>query len=244
VKTDALWLSGSAKIDEVSALRIVVQECQARTTAKLLGRFSEAELASIRESAGDSKFTSPVTASLLSRGADITVIKAEFATEDNRRQRILLLYLSERRYFLECLNRLVQAAYIKKCLDLETQKQNAAPAADNWLQGNGRVFITSDIKSTEQFRLRCIQAIRNNVESIGNGSGWYSGERQELEVEWIRTHLTEATHTMETLFYLIYFDDEFPTSESILRWFELLRDCGFFDQFTMVCRITPVVFAS
>ncbi|EPE32578.1 hypothetical protein GLAREA_07712 [Glarea lozoyensis ATCC 20868] len=233
VKADALWLSDSAKIDEVSALRIVVQECQARTTAKLLGRFSEAELASIRESAGDSKFTSPVTASLLSRGADITVIKTEFATEDNRRQRILLLYLSERRYFLECLNRLVQAAYIKKCLDLETQKRTTAPTADNWLQRNGRVFVTSDIKNTEQFRLRCIQAIRNNVESIGNGSGWYSGERQELEVEWIRTHLTEATHTMETLFYLIYFDDEFPTSESILRWFELLRDCGFFDQFTM-----------
>jgi nuclear pore complex protein Nup188 len=95
LKEDALWLSASAKIDEVSALRIVVQECQARTTAKLLGRFSEAELASIRESAGDSKFSSPVTASLLSRGADITELQVDFVTDDNRRQRILFPGVSE-----------------------------------------------------------------------------------------------------------------------------------------------------
>jgi nuclear pore complex protein Nup188 len=234
LKEDALWLSASAKIDEVSALRIVVQECQARTTAKLLGRFSEAELASIRESAGDSKFSSPVTASLLSRGADITELQVDFVTDDNRRQRILLLYLSERRYFLECLKRLIQAYFIKNHLDLENERRQVLPVADDWLQRVGRGFVTADISKIEDFRLQCLLSIRKNVESIGNGSGWYNGERQELEVDSVRTHLTEATHTMEILFYMIYFDDEFPTSGMILRWFELLRDCGFFDQFVMV----------
>jgi hypothetical protein len=108
------------------------------------------------------------------------------------------------------------------------------PVADDWLQRVGRGFVTADISKIEDFRLQCLLSIRKNVESIGNGSGWYNGERQELEVDSVRTHLTEATHTMEILFYMIYFDDEFPTSGMILRWFELLRDCGFFDQFVMV----------
>ena len=236
VKEDALWLSVTAGFDEVSALRIVVQECQARTTAKLLGRFSETELASIRESAGDSKFSSPVTVSLLSRGAEVAEIQADFETQDNRRHRILLLYLSERRYFLECLERMVHTYYLKRSLDLakEEGKGKAATVADNWLERNGRELLTTNISAVEQFNLQCLKAIRNNVESIGNGSGWYNGEVQELELESVRTHLTEATHTMELLFQLIYFDNEFPTSELVLGWFELLRDCGFFDQFNMV----------
>lgn len=54
MKEDALWLSGKAQIDETSALRVVVVECQSRAAARLSAPFSEDELINIRETAGNS----------------------------------------------------------------------------------------------------------------------------------------------------------------------------------------------
>jgi nuclear pore complex protein Nup188 len=54
VKEDALWLSEKAQIDETAALRVAVEECQSRAAARLITLFSEEELASIRETAGNS----------------------------------------------------------------------------------------------------------------------------------------------------------------------------------------------
>ena len=54
MKEDALWLSEKAQIDETSALRVVVEECQSRAAARLSAPFSEDELTNIREAAGNS----------------------------------------------------------------------------------------------------------------------------------------------------------------------------------------------
>ncbi|CAG8961829.1 hypothetical protein HYFRA_00014005 [Hymenoscyphus fraxineus] len=232
VKADAGWLSSVGGFDEVSALRIVVQECQARASAKLLGPFSEEELTSIRESAGDSKFSSPVTATLLSRGADPVEIQAQFDTEDNRRQRILSIYLSERRYFLKCLERLLHAVSKKNAHDEgEAGKGKQTAVAHTWLEACGRDILAA-MGPTEAFFLLCLNAIEKNVRNIGAGSGWYDGARPEIEADWVRTQLTEATHTLELLAQMIFSDAQFPTSQLTLGWFRLLQSCEFFNSFS------------
>lgn len=221
--------------DEVSALRIVVQECQARVSAKLLGDFSEEELASIREAAGDSKLSSPVTATLLSRGVDPVEAQAQFETEDNRRKRILALYLSERRYFLKCPERLIFAVYKKNAQNEgQNRKGKQTVVADTWLEASGRGILAA-IGQTEAFFLQCLIAIERNVQNIGSGSGWYDGTRPEIEADWVRTQLTEATHTMEILLQMVFLDANFPTSQLTLGWFRLLQSCEFFNAFSTVC---------
>ncbi|RDL41232.1 Uncharacterized protein BP5553_01211 [Venustampulla echinocandica] len=234
IKDDALWLTKIANLGEVSALRLVVQEYQSRTSAKLSGPFSEDELSSIRESAGDSKFSSPIALSLLSRGADATDIVAEFETEDNRRSRILLIYLSERRYLLKCIERLLYAFFILELPASEYGKGKQVGTADTWLGDIGRALVKS-IGPLETFALRCFEAIGNNVQNIGKGSGWYEedGGRPDLEFEWVCTQIMEATHTMELIFQIVFFNTSLPSSQLVLGWFRLVQSCGFFDQFNM-----------
>ncbi|KAG9228800.1 nucleoporin-like protein [Amylocarpus encephaloides] len=232
VKGDALWLSKVGKLDEVSALRIVVQECQGRTAAKLLGRFSEDELAGIRDSAGDSKFSSPMTVSLLSRGADVAEIHAEFETEDNRRQRILLLYLSERRYFWKCCECLIHEHLFASLSATENGRVEHARTPLSWLGDAARVLGQVVEKSREDIVLQCIASIESNLQNAGRSSGWYDGTKSELESDWVRTQFTEATHLMEILFELL-FNADFPSSQVILRWFRLLCHYDFFSQITM-----------
>ncbi|PQE16945.1 hypothetical protein CJF30_00003662 [Rutstroemia sp. NJR-2017a BBW] len=56
-KDDALWLSKEADLDEVSALRVVIEEYQSRAYAQLLGPFSEEEIISLNDAIGDTKST-------------------------------------------------------------------------------------------------------------------------------------------------------------------------------------------
>ncbi|KAH6673138.1 nucleoporin-like protein [Halenospora varia] len=233
VKDDSIWLSNVAKIDEISALRIVVQECQARTSAKLLGRFTEDELASIRESAGNSNFSSPITVSLLSRGADSGDIQAEFETEGNRRQRILTTYLSERRYLLTCAELLLKAGLVRGWRAVYHGKGKEGEAAPSWLEDCGEALVANiGVDQLESLALRGFSAIETNVQNIGNGSGWFEkeGGNAQLENEWTRTQITEATHTMEMILEILTPNQTIPSSHLILGWLRLLQNCGFFDQ--------------
>lgn len=235
VKADTLWLNEVGGFDEVSALRIVVQECQARVSAKLLGDFSEEELASLRVAAGDSKFSSPVTAILQGRGVDPIEAQTQFQTEDKRRQRILELYQSERRYFVKCLERLIFAALKKNAKNEGQKKGKQATVTHTWLEASGRDILAA-IGRTDTFFLQCLKSIERNVQNISHGSGWYDGTRADIESDWIRTQLIEATHTMEILLQMVFADAEFPTSQLTLGWFRLLHSCQFFNAFATVCK--------
>ncbi|KAF4632705.1 hypothetical protein G7Y89_g5417 [Cudoniella acicularis] len=216
VKDDSVWLSKVAKINELSALRVVVQECQSRTSAKLLGPFSEDELAGIRESAGNSKFTSPMTVSLLSRGIDQGEAQAEFGNEGNRRQRILVTYLSERRHLLKCAECLLHAGLIPASRESYSRKGKESEAAATWVENCGEALV-GEIggDQLENFALRCFAAIEANVQNIGNGSGWFEEEcgKPEIEIEWIRTQILEATHAVELLLQILVPYTTIPSSQ-------------------------------
>ena len=227
MKEDALWLSEKAQIDETAALRVVVEECQSRAAGRLIAPFSEEELASIRDTAGNS--TSPVTLSLASRGRDAADIQAEFDTEDQRRQRIFMTYLSERRHLLKCVELLLSAFMNRTNAVPDNGKGKGVGAAVTWLESNGQA-LAAEIGQFDEFVLQCFRAIGTFIQNISSGSGWPA-----LEIEWIQNQLTEAIHTMEIVFQIVSFHEELSSSDVVLGWLTLLKSWDFLDGFDPVC---------
>lgn len=239
IKDDALWLSKTAKLDEISALRVVVEECQARPAARLLGPFSEEELVGIREAAGNSKYSSPIPLSQLAQAVDPATIRQDFEKEGHRRTRILRTYLSERRNLLKCSERLLHAAF---------QNANQVVYGDSSSHGNGKVVpwlakagnaIYSNIApgSETENALRAVTAIEKNVQLIETGSGWSEGGigGEELEHDWVQTQIVEAIHNMEILWNLMTYTITLPSSSLVHAWFQLQQACRFFSSFESVC---------
>lgn len=237
IKEDALWLSKVAKLNEISALRIVVEECQSRAAAQLLGPFSEEELVGIREAAGNSRYSSPIPLSLLSQAVDPAAIQKDFEKEGNRRSRVLRTYLSERRHFFKCTERLLHAAYYSVDLSRDESKGKEPEVALSWLARAGDSLYDKIPRGTEPALIvKAIAAIENNIRSIETGSGWSSechgGE--ELELDWLQNQITETIHIMEFIWNLMIYAVEAPSSDMVLAWFRLQQSCKFFNSFEMV----------
>lgn len=229
MKEDALWLSQGVQIDEVEALRIVVEECQSRAAAKLVAPFSEEELSSIRETIGNN--ASPVTLALASRGKDAADIQAKFNTEDSRRERIFSTYLSERRHFLKSVELLLSAFMNSAKAVPEAGKGKSVSPTATWIENCGQALTTA-IGEFDGFILQCFEALATTTQNIDTESALPA-----LGIEWIRTQLTEATHMTEIVFQVIAFREDLASSDVVLGWLRLLQSCYFLDGFNMVCML-------
>ena len=235
VKEDALWLSHEAKIDEVSALRVVVAECQSRTSTQLLGRFSDEELASILQAAGNNKFPSSIPVSLLSQGLDPESIQAEFDTQQSRKLRILRTYLSERQHLLKCAQTLLHEIIYRYPKSSETRKGRGKEDVSQWFEDT-RNILGEKLRNPADFLQQCFQGIEINIKKIESGSGWSleDGGREEIEIKWVSTQITEATYAMEMIFQTLDSSPLITSSVLVLSWFRLFQGCGFFGNFEMV----------
>lgn len=245
IKEDALWLSKAANIDEISALRIVVEECQSRAAAQLLGPFSEEELASIRDAAGNNRYSSSIPIGLMSQGADPLQMQKEFGTQETRRKRILRTYLSGRKHLLKCSERFFHQCFANNQGDDSDDESNGtgkeSAGTPSWLERMGDAFYESlsqgGFPSPDGSLLRCISGITTNMKSLMAGSGWLSedGGREDIEIDWTRNQMTEAIHSMELMWqFFQYYCDETCSSEVVLAWFRLQQDYSFFNRFEMV----------
>jgi nuclear pore complex protein Nup188 len=237
IKEDAIWLSNAAKIDEVTALRIVVEECQSRASAQLLGPFSEEELSSIREAAGNGKYTSPIPMALLSQGASAETIKKEFDSKDSRRQRILLSYLSERQNFLKCVERLLHGFFLSASSAQDDKGKGKGAKVTTWVADSGKAIVDKlDANQKDTFVLQGIEYIVTNIKNIETGSDWFSedGGREVVELGWIRNQIAEATHAMEIIWNFLVYVIGCPSSRVALEWFKLQQACQWFNSFSMV----------
>ncbi|KAH7409165.1 nucleoporin-like protein [Cadophora sp. MPI-SDFR-AT-0126] len=253
IKEDALWLSKAANINEVSALRVVVEECQSRAAAQLLGPFSEEELASIRDGAGNNRYSSSIPVGLMSQGAEAQQTQKEFGLQENRRKRILRTYLSERRHILKCSERIFHQVFLSYVLPDETTG-NGTPFAivPEWLQ----TFVTGPFTrklNADKFPgpndilKRCIGGITTNMKNLMTGSGWFSedGGREDVEMDWTRSQITEAIHSMELMWqFLQNYCHEPCSSETVLAWFNLQQDYNFFSSFDLEDQSVQILFSA
>ncbi|KAF7939052.1 uncharacterized protein EAE98_001388 [Botrytis deweyae] len=235
VSEDARWLSGMVKIDEVTALRLVVQEHQSRAYAQLLGKLSEEELISLQDAFGNKKSTNFLSAGSFI-GTQAEVAPSEEESRRNRRMRMLSIYLSERRFFWKCLTLIIQRPRLSP---------TPITPLDDWYEGL-HIKLLGSWKSSGASQNRMVELVKSIdagltklFDAKSEGSGWsLEGDgRDELELEWASNQIIEATHMMETIFYYIFSSDtalEISHSDLVLEWFDFISKFKFLDEMGML----------
>ena len=234
VKEDALWLSKEAKIDEVSALRVVIVECQDRQRAQLLGTLSSQEAANIEEAAG----TSRASIALYQRYTDSEAAGDDFSSLDSRRLRILRTYLSERRNVSQCLKIIAEGHLYPDVNGPGNAKAKGVAEHTSWLRGlSDRVWEKMD--GQEKWILEALSVIRIDAENTQRGSGWFQDnegreDMEAIEIEWVNNQIIEISYAMELIFQFVDSNSSPSSSTIVVAWLETMEQYGFFDHFETV----------
>jgi nuclear pore complex protein Nup188 len=231
IKEDSVWLCKEAEIDEVSALRIVVIECQTRSSAGLRRAFSAEETSSLLAatgSASDIQLTS--TSRALLAGAGGLGTDAElFNSKECRRLRIIETYLLERCSVIKCAEHLLQMSIYSDYVVSEKI----------WMgEVSGALITSMKISGPEsrRFLSHSIKSLQFRFEKLGRGSGWFKeeGGREDVELHFMRSQLTEVISILEMMYQIHEHSGTISSAGFVLEWFKLVSAFGFFDQFEAV----------
>lgn len=243
IKNDALWLSRNAKISEVAALRIVAIEFQSRAQSHLCGPLSTQDVANLKDAVGvnGTQATNFLASINMSNTTDAEAIWAAFEKEEGRRQRLLATYLSERRYFM------MSAEYAFAFI------VNGFPARSNSLADSRitesreslveAILGTKDVSAIQGEKLekvislylaqlpRLIDLSESGVQAVVEDAQLVT---DDLELDWVRTALTETIHTMSLIFQLLDTSQLFASAEIVSQWFQFIDKYGFMDRLQSV----------
>jgi nuclear pore complex protein Nup188 len=252
IKEDALWLSKESNINEVGALRVVLLEWQTRPATQLLSGFSEEEVASVRDAAGGSALGSSIflsNSSILSVSSSQQSDATAFNSDENRRQRLLKLYLSERRYILKVSESLIRAGLSDNGFTASPMSKGKGKEKDDTNRAgrigrtilNARIFGGEAGRSGKPFLIECIEALQERVTALETGSGWFKDEGGRLgpEEAWVKNQILEMIHIMQIMFLLLDAQSDITLSSVALAWLRLMSKYAFFDRFEPVSRRSP-----
>lgn len=240
IKEDAIWLSQETKIDEVSALRIVILEWQRRPALQLLSGFTEEEALSVQDAAGAFNLgasTFWANSSILSAPVGAS---AQFSTLFNaraqRQLRLLDIYLSERIHILrihEVLIRGKTAAGPQQT----TSGKGKANTTDTWIQEVGETIFSKQQSEWQKpvqehdFLIQCIDALQLRLAGIEKGSRWAVSEsiQGSAEEKWSLCQCIEIVHILHLMFtHVDSFYKKLPPTSVVLAWFRFMGQWDFF----------------
>lgn len=242
IKADALWLSRAASIDEVAALRLVVTELQARSSAFLATPLSSQDATNIQKAAAGSMMNVPQAT------LDAEDLWAEFNTQESQRRRLLATYLSERRYFAMSTD-YVTSLLIHGAPSSAAAVQTAAVEALRASLAQGLLGTPRDAALEPRALLpqlptyisevrSCMQRAEEGIEGTMKQGGQILTE--DLALEWVQTALTEAVHYMSVIFIGLQSSrDLFLPPEIASDWFRFVGDYRFLDGLTPVSFLQP-----
>ncbi|KAF4986921.1 hypothetical protein FGRMN_10616 [Fusarium graminum] len=226
IKKDAEWLSKNAKINLVAALRVVVVEYQSRPARHLSGPLSSQDAKNLQEAAGlNNGQSSGFLMDLGSAAAlDAEEIWAEFEKPETRQRRLFDTYLTERRFFM-------MSADYANSIKLYGRLPTFAKADLDLAKTYGLTLPTRD--DAEPLLPTYLQILTDSMSCIESGLKAVTDEAwvtEEVELDWLRTLLTEAIHALSVVFQIVdSFGDDFAPSSAVNQWFSLMEVYRFFD---------------
>ncbi|KAF2397782.1 hypothetical protein EJ06DRAFT_498110 [Trichodelitschia bisporula] len=228
IRSDALWLSAEAKIDEVSALRIVVLEWQKRPAAKLLGGLFPDGIAPGVEAC------SSLASSIFAPGSGglrdpMDGTSDAFESEDTRQLRILRLFLSEKAHILRISELLVRIH--GTTLAGDDAGQDSWP----WAKEIGRGLFSSlcSNRNSNEFQLQATEGLQNRVTRLESGSSWFAsqGGNTEAEATWTEAQIVELISILQYLFTVFDLESGMPSADVVTSLFNFMDRYEFFNQF-------------
>lgn len=262
IQDDSLWLSKETNINEIDALRIVLLEWQTRPTQRLL-RERPREAADLQSPAGINGLAESPQISVLLQPPALEQ-DASNAVDDSeaRRQRILLIYLSERRYILKTSEYVVFAALFETSLHKEsTPSSNSKGKAPDrpWVQQEPGLGSRSKAKpgwieevgnkvlehwnldghvedSKKNFIVWAVDALESRIKNLETGSGWFreEGPSEKIETAWVRNQILEIIHIMQTILTLLHSSSKLTRTDALIAWFRFVHKYKFFQGFDLV----------
>ncbi|KAK3374961.1 nucleoporin subcomplex protein binding to Pom34-domain-containing protein [Podospora didyma] len=237
IKNDALWLSKNANINEVAALRIVAIEFQLRAHNHLNGPLSSQDIVNIQEAAGVSDAQASSILALLntSAAADAETTWAEFETETRRRQRILAAYLSERRSFMSAADSLLTFSLHSR------PASSTGPNVDSLRRDVLKdAFGYDELASVDEISIEAFEALVPSyilllddcLDRSQTAPATVDAQilTEQLEVDWIRTALTEAAHAISLAFQALDLAGSiFASPELVSKWFSFVDTYEFLE---------------
>ncbi|KAL2134268.1 hypothetical protein VTI74DRAFT_635 [Chaetomium olivicolor] len=234
IKADARWLSKNVNINEVAALRIVLVEYQSRAHSHLTGPLSTQDVANIQEAAGvgDAQASAILALLNVTTVLDAESTWAEFEKETQRRQRLLITYLSERRSFLGAADAFL--AFL-----LHSRSTGIAPDLDGLRRAVFKEAFafeedatTHDTTKLEALAPTYISTLEDCLKRTQAAPESLDKEMVTdlFQVDWIRTALTEAIHAISLAFQILDLKGPvFAAPELVNQWFALMDVCEFFE---------------
>ncbi|KAK2750406.1 hypothetical protein FQN57_003886 [Myotisia sp. PD_48] len=248
IKSDALWLSKEAQIDEISALRILILAWQRRREDELLAHFSEEEITSLHDAVGvgrlpHASFRSELSGVLNYTGSRLSNSSDTKDAQQTRRKRLFTIYLSEKLHIIKVALFLLCESIKASVNDDGSKNRNATGKANSndtglkfgqlgtaLLKGqDGDLSIDVDQISIS----KCIEAFRLCIMRMESGSWWSKSEPDHsVENSWQTSCLEELVETIQILLLLIKLSPEIPSSKVLLSWLNLMNDYQFLELVT------------
>lgn len=248
IKDDALWLSKETDIDEVAALRITILEWQTRPANRLLN----CDIRDDRQDYMDVAGFNGLQSSNFDPHSSTAVGKLRFTEiksfDDNgcRHQRLLLIYLSERRYLIRTCEFVVFLALFESLphssKDNSEDTMGKSQDISEFLVGIGHVILAAwnlnglMQETYKHFTVHAVEALQLRYQNIQDGSGWLRNEadREQIEQAWGRNQVLEMLHIMQLLLTLLLSLKEMTRSDTVIAWFRLMKEHLFFEDFEPV----------
>ncbi|OCL09247.1 hypothetical protein AOQ84DRAFT_317288, partial [Glonium stellatum] len=240
IKEDALWLSQETKIDEVSALRIVILEWQSRPALRLLSGFTEEEALSVQDAAGASNLgasTFWANSSILSAPVGASAQSSTwFNAREQRQSRLLDIYLSERIHIIRIHEALIRGKNTAGPQQT-TSGKGKVNTTDTWIQEVGKAVFSKQQAEGQKpsqehgFLLQCIDAVQLRLTGIEKGSGWTIPESTQAgaEEKWSLCQCIEIVHILHLMFtHIDSIYNKLPPTSVVLAWFRFMGQWAFF----------------
>ncbi|KAF3769949.1 hypothetical protein M406DRAFT_33242 [Cryphonectria parasitica EP155] len=230
LKEDTLWLSQTADINEVAALRIVVIEFQTRAQSHLSGPLSTQDVINLQQAVGaDGTQANSLLASVnAAESVDVETIWSNFNMETGRRRRLLETYMSERRYFMMFVD-----ALLNLMLEHASTRLVGSRAAlhQQLLQTTFGDANLAGVRHARREGLltKYLELLPVYVGRIDKGPSGVL-DVMNLELDWVRTVVTETLHLLSSIFQIIDLVDTFLPAQIVSTWFEFIDVYGFLDQ--------------
>jgi nuclear pore complex protein Nup188 len=239
LKTDTLWLSKLANISEDVALRLVVLEWQNRPTVQLLSGLTEEEALSVNDAAGLANLGASAfipNSSIVTAPSGLA--DTQFDSADQRKLRLLQLYLSTRVFILRTSQLLVSWGAAERLRQTHGQDYRVC---DDWLEELGKDVAAKQRPAKSEALDQCIQAANERWDAIDNGFTWDVPESiQETTVAlWLTSYITEIIHLLHiALIHADLFTEKFVERTTIERWFHFVAEKDFFRNVALVSTVS------